>query len=279
MVLFFKTFRFGAFLGFFLWVFCLQQSFAKPFIDPEDEQFKTDLYLTDTQFFQKYVEKFTSVSPRFLLDSYKRILEVKSRIYVLRVAAQKKVWNDPAIAQLFYRALTAGILDHEFYMSHNVSNQWKLRAAAAFLIQQSVDTLENKTKLLWTKALLVLLREDPEEFVQGAAALALGKLFEHTVAPAHSEKKQRQRYWRYDLLNKEVIVQILNRRLLKISDKDQFLCWTLVKALGYTKSKDSFYPLLFTRSKGFHQKVRWEISRSISAIVAQSNDRAPEVRN
>jgi len=233
-------------------------------LDEEDKEFQEDLYLTDTEYFKKYVEKYTGADAKFLAQSYSSSNDPEIRIYILRLLS-KKGFSDPFVAQIFRRALEEGIRNPNQHNRMNISDNWKVRAAAAFLIHENPDGIGDEQKRSYVMGLLYMIKIDPEERCQAASALALGKLFEKGDEAKGDGAKEG--FARYNVLKKDVIVEVLLQKLDKVHINDQFLCWALVKALGYTKSPRGFFPLMLTRKKGFNDKVKLEISRSLTAIT------------
>ncbi|MDH4128325.1 MAG: hypothetical protein OEV44_06200 [Spirochaetota bacterium] len=238
-------------------------------VDKEDESLKDELKLTDTEFFQKYVEKYNNANPQFLLSSFINEDDTEIKIYILRTAA-KKGFNDAVTNKLFTLALQEGAWDTRVGNYTQMADNWKVRAAAAYLIHEKPDGIEENGKREFSRKLILMMKYDPEERCRGIAVLTLGKLFEK------AESKGDPGSGRYDFLNRDTIIDILNARLDKISTSDQFFCWSLVKALGYLKSEKSFYLLFRTRKKGFNQKIKLEISRSVQAIVGDTSSSTPK---
>lgn len=230
-------------------------------VDEEDKELLDDLYLSDTEFFLKYVEQMASADSAFLYKSYSNLEDPEIKIYILRIAVKKGL-SDEWVYRIFMQALAESVNDINFRNLKKTSDSWKVRAAAAYLIYQNPSGIDAQKKLDYVRVLVSMIREDPEERGQAASALALGKLFE-TEEGGDGDAM----YKRYDLLRKDTIVAILNEKLNKIHINDQFLCWALVKSLGYLKSEKSFFLMLKTRKKGFNQKVMLEISRTTRAIT------------
>ncbi len=237
-------------------------------VDEEDKAVMEDLELSDTAFFKKYVEKFASKSTEFLYKTYITVDDPEIKVYILFKAIDKGL-NDPFVFKIFNAGLAESIknLSYQDRMRDQADN-WKVRATAAYLISTK-PTMEDNKKLALIKTLLLILREDPEERCQGIAAMTLGKLFAEGGQGA-SDGKDGGKYRRYNLLRKNTIVNIINTKLDKTHLNDQYLCWALVKTVGYLKSESSFFVLIRTRKRGFNEKVKLEISHSMRAITGSS---------
>ncbi len=234
-------------------------------VDEEDKAVMEDLELSDTAFFKKYVEKFSGANTEFLYKTYITVDEPEIKIYILFKAIEKGL-NDPFVFKIFNAGLAESIknLTYQDRMRDHADN-WKVRATAAYLISTKPQVDDGK-KLALIKTMLLILREDPEERCQGIAAMTLGKLFAEGGKGA-SDGKNGGKYKRYNLLRKDTIVNIINTKLDKTSINNQYLCWALVKAVGYLKSEKSFFVLVRTRKRGFNEKVKLEISHSMRAIT------------
>ncbi len=240
-------------------------------LDEEDKQFQEDLYLTDSEYFQKYVEKFEAADADFLYKSYIEMDDPQVKIFILRLALKKGL-NEAMIFKIFDTALEEGLYNRNITIKSQIDDTWKVRAAAAYIIAQNPNGIEPKYKRRFVNRLIRVMKTDTEERCRGMAAICLGKLFANEGESSGSEAGEAgKKYQRYDVLNKDTIVTILNSRLKRISRSDQFFCWALVKAIGYLKSPKSFFVLLETRKKAFNDKVKLEISRSLDAIVGGSS--------
>ncbi|MDH5681918.1 MAG: hypothetical protein OEZ36_10035 [Spirochaetota bacterium] len=228
--------------------------------DKEDETLKSDLYLSEEDFMLKYVKMMQGADSAYLYKIYSNTDVPETKIAILIMAAEKG-FNDPYVLKMYSEGLRESFFNYSQYKQPlAASDNWRVRAAAAYQIFKKPTGIEpaNKRKLIL--ALMFNMRNDPQDRVQGISALALAKLFEgETDDPGKPVD-------RTDVLTKGAVIEMVNEQLVRVTTTQQFYCWALVKATGILKSNKSFFVLLETRKRGFNQKVKLEISRSLTNI-------------
>ncbi len=245
--------------------FAQEDKTSKETSKSENTELQKELGLTDTEFTKKYIEKLGSANDDFLYQSYITFEDTEVKMAILKLS-QKKISN-PTITKIYRTALEEGIWNENQAKKQNISDQWKVRASAAYFIHENAGSVtSNKNlKVMFTRILIARMYLDPEERCRAMAVLTLAKLYEKDSETSESKS------YNLHTLKKEVIVDIITDRLRRVSISDQFLCWALVKSLGYLKSKRAFFILLETRKRGFNIKVMLEISKSMQAIVGSGS--------
>ncbi len=219
------------------------------FAQEEDLAFIKDLYLSDTEYEKKYIDRFLSVKD--LIKAYFESQDTREKIVIMK-------------------RLSDFLEDHEAFKtvlkicersSYKGSPLWKLRASAIYLLGKKGKKLEKEKQLVIQKRAVHIFRQDTNSRVISAAAFCLVNIAvdEPFVESSHS------------LFNKRTIAQLLAEKLLSLKPHENFLCWALTKACIQLNDSYVYLALKEIRKKPFQPNVLAELKKALQKLKKTSN--------
>lgn len=219
-----------------------------------DEDLIDSLFLVDNDYYEKRLENYSSLDPAILNKYFRMLTDYQMRIYLLKNLANRSLWTDTNVLDLFIYSLQENVDTYDQVPS------WKLRGAAAYLISQHAGEITGYEKQALTGQLLYQMEYDKDEHVKGLSVLALAKLYQ---AEDNGENSN---------FTKARVLHYINNNIESVnSNNDEYFVVKLIQAAAILKSPTSLFFLLQKRYVGFSQFIEMELDKAVKSITGSES--------